>query len=188
MNFRVAVAFAAGLLLAAAFAAEPENRPHEVVINLDELPPPSPAKPTTAKSPTTPNRSSAPGQPAAAKKDDKGAKQKGPPSEVKGFELARSGHGYLGLQVVDNTFRVTFYDKDKKPTPPDVSSIALRWPVQYQPNPERTVLTPAGDGSYMTSEKTVRPPFHFRLYVTLLKTDDSGRDQVVESYVVEFSQ
>ena len=179
---------AAGLMLAGAFAAEPESKKHEVVINLDELPPPAPAKPSTGKVAPTPNRSAPTVSPAPAKKDDKAAKKKEPQREVKGFEIPRPNGDYLGLEIVGNTFKATFYDKDKKPTTADVSSIALRWPVQYQPNPERTVLTPAGDGQYMTSEKSVRPPFHFRLYVTLLKTDAAGQDQAVENYVVEFAQ
>lgn len=160
---------------------------HEVTINLDE--------PATSTAAPAHAGATSPARPAPARKDARPAAKKSDPNtkttapgHVEGFSIGRSGGGFLGVKVVNNTFQVHFYDKNRKPTPVDVSSIALRWPVPYQPNPERTLLTPRGDGTTMSSPKAVRPPFRFKLFVTLLKADASGQDQVVEDYVVDFAQ
>ncbi len=194
MKPRVLVAWTVALAAVAAIAAESGSTNSNVVINLDALPSEQPAPATKAnpaknagaKGESAPSSKSTTAK-GAAKKNG-ATKKKEPPREVEGFSVSRGDRGFLGIKIQDNTFRVSFYDKDKKPIPADVASIALRWPVPYQPNPERTVLTPVGDGKVMSSEKTVRPPFHFKLFITLLKGSTPGETSTDESYVVDFAQ
>jgi len=103
---------------------------------------------------------------------------------VSGLAIQRA-QGWIGIELDGNTFKMTFYDAKKKPTPADASSAVLWWPVHYQPNPERTELTPTGDSSVLASSYSVKPPHTFILHVTLLF---AGKPDAAESYVVNFSQ
>jgi hypothetical protein len=78
---------------------------------------------------------------------------------------------------------LTFYNAKKKPTPADKTSAVLRWPVHYQPNDERTELTPTGDPAVFASQYSIKPPHTFILHITLLS--DSKDD--VETYDIDFS-
>ena len=102
---------------------------------------------------------------------------------IAGTAIKRSGAGWLGLEIKDNTFRMTFYGEKKKPVAADRSSAVLWWPVHYQPNDERTELVPSDDPAVMTSQYPVKLPHTFKLHITLLI--DGSTD--VESYVVDFS-
>jgi hypothetical protein len=161
----------ASLLLALAFAVAagaqttPPASPPVTKIILDE-----PAAGTTA----------------APKKDDRkkdGKKKEEPPPKIEGMEIAR-GSGFLGLQLVNGTFKLSFYDAKKKPVAPDVTRAALRWNVNYQSTPEHTVLNP--DGKSLTSAKAVKPPYAFKLFITLIKGE--GGDAVTENFTVDFHQ
>jgi hypothetical protein len=103
---------------------------------------------------------------------------------VSGLPIQR-GQGWIGIELDDNTFKMTFYNAKKKPTPADASSAVLWWPVHYQPNPERTELVPTGDSAVLASSYTVKPPHTFPLHITLLF---AGKPDATESYVVNFSQ
>jgi hypothetical protein len=107
-----------------------------------------------------------------------------PEGHIDGVALSRPGGGFLGLRLVDGRFVIGFYDADKHPVPVDVAAAALRWPVHYQPADERAYLTPGGDGTVLTSDKVVRPPHRFRVFVSLFRT---GSDEAVETYSVDFS-
>lgn len=158
-----------------------------VVINLDSAPPPAQPKSAPAPAPTTaPAPSPVTTAPTSAAKDA-GPKQKAP-GKIKGVPVKRDGGGFLGVEIVDGTFRISFYDEHKKPIVPDVSSIALRWPVQYQPNDEHASLFPDASGKYMTSEKIVRPPYSFKLYITLLKATSPDEGPSAKTYVIDFRQ
>ena len=76
------------------------------------------------------------------------------------------------------------YDAKKKPTAADFTRVAVRWEAPYQKAPERTLLMPGAGVGVFSSEKVVRPPHSFRLFVTLIKGD--GPDAPVENLVVEF--
>jgi hypothetical protein len=166
-----------------------------VRIDLDAQAQPPPKQSAPAKSAVkssgattvTGTTSTTPGKAAPPPKNAKKEKKDEKPPKIDGLEVSRGDRGFLGIKVEDNTWKISFYNKEKKPVAADVAAIALRWPVQYQPNPERALLSPAGDGKVMSSDKTVRPPFTFTLYVTLLK-DPSSTDQPAETYVVSFHQ
>lgn len=115
--------------------------------------------------------------PAAKKAKDEA------PAKVEGISISRPDGSFLGLQLVNNNFVLTFYDKEKKKMAPDVAMAVARWPVKYQKIDERTALTPGADGTSLMSPFFVRPPHNFRLYLGLFK---AGSQDAVEDYVVEF--
>jgi hypothetical protein len=104
---------------------------------------------------------------------------------VAGMAIQRPQGGWLGVEIKDRTFRITFYNDKKKPVPADVTSAVLRWPVHYQPNDERTELLPSADPSVLASAYAVKGPLSFRLHITLL---NEGKPDAVESYTIDFQQ
>jgi hypothetical protein len=102
---------------------------------------------------------------------------------ISGLAIKRSADGWLGIEIKDNCFRMTFYNDKKKPVPANRPSAVLWWPVHYQPNVERTELTPTDDPSVFTSLYPVKAPYVFKLHITLLIAGSTD----VESYVVDFS-
>lgn len=176
MKHRVCAVWIASLIAAAVTAGAADSK---VRINVDE---PAAPKAGTQKSGNATTPPPAPGASAAKKKAGKAKEE--PPPKIDGLEISRGDRGFLGIKV-DGGFRVNFYGRDRKPIAPDVDRIVLRWPVHYQPNDERATLTPAADGKGMVSPKLVRPPYRFKLYVTLLK-DAAPAD--AETYVVDFNQ
>jgi len=150
-----------------------------------EAKPAAPAMPPAAKA--EPGKAAAKADPNAPAKKD-GKKKEDEMGKIEGLEIAR-GSGFLGLQIVNGTFKLSFYDAKKKPVAPDVASGAFRWNVNYQKMPERTILSPSGTA--LVSDKTVKPPYSFKLFVTLFKQAGGGADGSdagAESFTVDFSQ
>jgi hypothetical protein len=102
---------------------------------------------------------------------------------IAGMPIQRPQGGWLGLELKDSSFVLTFYNAKKKPIPADKNSAVLRWPVHYQPNDERTELTPTSDPAVFASSYSVKPPHTFILHITLL----SDSKDKPESYTVDFS-
>ena len=100
---------------------------------------------------------------------------------VPGVKLARPGGGFLGLEVVNQQFRLGFYDEHGEPQPPDVARAAVRWSTVGKVGDERSVLNPEEGSRYLTAPRIVRPPYVFKVYLTLL--DEEG--QAVESHVAD---
>lgn len=117
----------------------------------------------------------------------KAAKKEEPPPKIEGMEIPRGDRGFLGLEVVNSVFKLSFYDAKRKPVPPDVVRAVLRWDPKNKVGKERVVLSPGGKNT-MTSEKVVRPPYNFKLFITLLKEASEGDDPVGETHVVDFRQ
>ncbi|QYM78281.1 hypothetical protein K0B96_13355 [Horticoccus luteus] len=111
-----------------------------------------------------------------------GVKAEAPP--IPGTVVARGDAGFLSLMIEGGNFVMRFYDAQRLPVAPDVGSAVLRWSVRYQPNDERTLLTPNADNTALTSEKTIRPPHTFKLFVSLLAPE--GAAPIDEHYVVDF--
>ena len=122
-----------------------------------------------------------PGDAKAAKKAAPAKKKEEPPAAIEGLAIERPDGGFLGLKVVNNNFVLTFYDSKKKKIEPDVARAGLRWVVRYQPGPEFAMLNPGGGG--LTSTKTVRAPFVFKVFISLYA---EGKDEAVESHAVEY--
>ena len=108
-----------------------------------------------------------------------------PEPQIPGITIPRAKGGFLGILVENGNFKLSFYDAKKKPAPVDVARATARWPVKYRLGDERTVLNPTGDGTALTSGTFVRPPFVFKLYLSLFV---EGRDDAAESYVIDFRQ
>ena len=127
----------------------------------------------------------APEAPPASKKDvkkkDDEKKKEEPPGKIEGIEIAR-GSGFMGIQLVNNTFKLSFYDAKKKPAAPDVTRANLRWKVRYQSLPEQTVLNL--DGKALASAKVVKPPFTFSLTIALVKGEGDAAE--TETFTVDF--
>lgn len=119
----------------------------------------------------------------AADKVAPAIKKEVPLPKIPGTEIARSNGTFLGLEVVDGNFKLTFYDKKKKAMAVDVTRATARWPNPRSPGDNRTVLN--GSGTALIGAKPVVPPFNFNVYLTLLK-GEGDEAKAVENYVVQF--
>jgi hypothetical protein len=126
------------------------------------------------------------GAPKAGAKGTKKEEKEEP--KIEGIEIPRANKTYLGLQLVNGAFKMTFYDQEKKPTTPDVARAALRWDAKYKVGQERIILNPGGDPNSLTNPKPIRPPYTFKLFITLLKDSADGDNPVGESFVIDFRQ
>lgn len=115
-------------------------------------------------------------KPAPAKQEET-TKEKEP--VIPGIVAERKNGGFIGIELADGGFKISFYDKDKKQIPCDVAQATARWNPSYKKGDERRVLNLSSDGKNLISNPPmVRPPYNFKLFVTLLSADD----QVVESF------
>lgn len=114
----------------------------------------------------------------ATKKEDEMGK-------VEGIEVKR-GNGYFGVELVGGNFKITFYDAKRHVIPAPVNRAALRWPVNYRPADERTVANISGDGKSLTSSKTVKPPYLFKLFITFLADGADETGPGTETYSIDF--
>ena len=126
-------------------------------------------------------KSPAPATKAAAE----AAKKEEPMGKVEGIEVKR-GEGYFGVALVDGNFKITFYDAKRKVIPAPMNRAALRWPVNYRPTDERTVLNISGDGKALISAKVVKPPYLFKLFITFLADGADEAGAGTETYTVDF--
>ena len=119
----------------------------------------------------------------AEKKAD--ATKKAPP-KIEGMEVSRGENGFLGVQIVDGTFRINFYNVKKEPIAPNVARALLRWDPKNKAGQERLVLNPSGDGKALASSKPVAPPYSFKLFIVLSKLTAEGEDPAPETIVIDF--
>ncbi len=115
----------------------------------------------------------------------KGKKEEKP--VIEGMAIPR-GTGFLGIRIVDSTFQLSFYNSEKKPIPVDVDRAALRWDPKYKVGEERVVLNPSADGKSLVSPKNIRPPYLFKLYITLVREAAPDRAPLNETFIVDFRQ
>lgn len=122
---------------------------------------------------------------AAVKKGETTAAE---PAKIEGMEVARKGGGYLGVAIVGGTFKITFYDAKKKAVAADVARAALRWDPKYKVGSERVVLNRTEDGKALVSPRSIRPPYLFKLYITLIKDAGEGdaAEAAGETLVIDF--
>lgn len=110
-----------------------------------------------------------------------------PAPKIAGQEIPRPGKGFLGLAIEEGKFKLSFHDAERKPVPVDVARAVLRWDVTYKVGKERVVLLPGSEPHVLTSPRIIRPPYQFRLTLTLLR-DDAAGDEAGEVIVVDFRQ
>ncbi len=130
--------------------------------------------------------SDAPAAKGGAKKP--GLPEKAETPKIEGMEVARTGGGFIGVAITGSTFKISFYDAKKKPVAADVGRALLRWDPKYKVGAERVVLNRTDDGMALASAKNIRPPYLFKLYITLLKSAAEGdaADTAGETYVIDF--
>lgn len=127
-------------------------------------------------------KSSTAGKASAGKKADPKEEEEG---KIEGLALNRPNGHFLGLTLQDGKYKLTFYDEKKKPEKVDVTRGTARWPNRHGPGDNRTVLNPAGDGTYLIGTQFVRGPHSFKLFLTLLR-GEGDTAQAVENYTVDF--
>jgi hypothetical protein len=104
--------------------------------------------------------------------------------KIEGVELARADGTFYGFQVEGGNFKLSAYDKKKKPAKLEVARATARWNANQKTGQDFTVLNPAGDGTSLVGNKFVRPPYNFIVYLVLL--NEAG--EVVENYQVNMRQ
>lgn len=128
-----------------------------------------------------------PARPAAKGAAGKESMKEEPAPKIEGQTIVR-GDRYLGLQIKDGKFKLTFYDAKKKPVPPDVSRAVLRWDTKSKSGVDRVMLTPGGDASSLMSERVIRPPYLFKLTILLLGENSAADEAGGEVHLVDFRQ
>lgn len=107
-------------------------------------------------------------------------------ASIPGITIERhEGRGYLGIEVVDHNYQLTFYDQDKKPTAADYPRALLRWSPRTKSGDERFILNLGDDPHTLTSPRFVRPPYNFQLFITLLNDDP---EMPTQTYAIRFQQ
>lgn len=134
--------------------------------------------------PQLPAQTAKPASPAKA--DPKKAAE----PKIDGVTVARPDGTFLGISLAGGTFKLSFYDKQKKKVKPDVPRAAARWNPSNKTGSDRIILNPSPDGQALIGNKPVRPPYVFKLYLTLLQPEpvagSASAEQAVESYVIDF--
>ena len=102
--------------------------------------------------------------------------------QLPGSVIARPDGGFLSLTVDGIHFKLSFYDAKKKPVAADAIRAIARWDPVNKAGQERSVLNPTDDGQALRGNVAVRPPFVFKVYLTLIGADDKA----MESHVVNF--
>jgi hypothetical protein len=127
------------------------------------------------------------GSSPAPKKADAGKKAE--PAKIAGIEVPRAKGGFMGVQIVNSTFKISFYDAKKKPVAPDVVRAVLRWDPKYKVGKDRVVLNADGDGLSLSAPRNIRPPYQFKLFITLIsdaKETGETDEPAGESYTIDF--
>ncbi len=122
-------------------------------------------------------------KPGAAKPETKQKEEE--MGVIEGTTLARPNGHFLGLTLEGGKYKLTFYDKKKKPEKVDVTRATARWPNMHGPGDNRTILNPAGDGTFLMGAQFVRGPHSFKLFITLLR-GEGNEAAGVESYTLDF--
>jgi len=127
-----------------------------------------------------------PGAPKAKASATTPPAKKAPEPKIEGMEVPRGELGYLGVAIVGGQFKITFYDKKKAPVGADVHRALLRWDPKYKQGQERVVLNLTEDGKALTAPKAIRPPYIFKLFITLMKKSETGEDKATETYTIDY--
>jgi hypothetical protein len=140
--------------------------------------PPSAVKPDDQK----PADSTPP--PVVAPPVKKVEKPKAPKEPViPGMTLVRPNGTFIGFEAVGGKFKLSFYDKKKKPMAVDVDGGLAHWANTRGPGDIRSPLSVSGTA--LISAKPAIPPFNFNVYITLLKGEGESA-KAVETYTVQF--
>jgi hypothetical protein len=182
------LALVCSLTIAAPGFAQPAA-PSPAPADTAEVPKETPPTTTPKKSPvriTLPTKAE---EKATTKKTETAKKaepEKKEEPKINGIVVSRGEKGFMGVEIVGSSFKITFYDTKKKPIAPDVARAALRWDPKYKVGQERVILNPDADGKSLSNPRTIRPPYHFKLFITLVKEATEKEDPVGETHVIDF--
>jgi hypothetical protein len=105
-----------------------------------------------------------------------------PEPQLPGSVIARPSGGFLSLTVEGLNFKLSFYDAKKKPLAADAVRAIARWDPVNKTGEVRSVLNPTDEGTALMGNVPVRPPYVFKVFLTLLGPDGKA----LESHVVDF--
>ena len=185
--FVVAQGFAQTPTVPPSSTTPPSTAPSETTPPAETKPAPeTKSRPPAVRIPPLPAQKAA--ENAAAKKEPakKADTKKKEEPKIEGIVVARGEKGFIGVELVGGAFKITFYDKKKEKIAPDVARAALRWDAKYKLGQERLVLNPGSDGKSLSNPKTIRPPYNFKLFITLLKDASEAEEAVGETHVIDF--
>jgi len=120
-------------------------------------------------------------KPVEKKEEKRKEKEKEP--VIPGMTIVRPNGTFIGFEAVDGKFKLSFYDKKKKPMAVDVSGGLARWANVRGSGDIRSPLNVSGTA--LISAKPAIPPFNFNVFITLLRGEDDNA-KAVETYTVQF--
>ena len=97
-----------------------------------------------------------------------------------GVNQQRSTGGWLNVEAVGRVMVLKFFDKEKKPVPPDVDRGFAQFRYSSR-NPERAPLSREGDT--LTTPAKLRPPHNFLVILSLVAGESSGP---AETYTIKY--
>ena len=101
--------------------------------------------------------------------------------KLEGVVIERSSGGFLTVTMDGPKLVLSFFDAEKKQIPPDVDHAFVRIHPAGR-NPLRRTLIKMDDGLTLTHGQPLRPPWVFKLYITLV----DANDKAIEEYVVDY--
>ncbi len=110
-----------------------------------------------------------------------------PPVKKKVYELPKTGvnqprpaGGWINAEIVGIQLVIKFYDKEKKPVPPDLERGFVRFNHAAK-NDMKAVLKL--HGNTLVTPATVRPPYNFQVILNLVA---AGAKEPSESYTFKY--
>lgn len=108
------------------------------------------------------------------------AETEDPVPELGGTLIKRPDDTFLQLMMEGNRIHIYFFDKEKKPIPPDVDRITIRI-RSIRDKPRFTVAVPFEGINGLRAPFFVKPPHIFFAYLNLMR---NGVEDPIETYVV----
>ncbi len=191
---QVSVGASARSVATTTVARVPRKQPRTEYDDFSDYAPPPPkvsVQPTMENSTTSASRTSMTG--AAKTEKTSGAKTSKAAASpalkpaakeilIPGVHIPRKDGRLLSLRTVNGCFSLSFYDAEKKELAPDAIRATAKWKVNNKKSTDTCVLSPAGDGKSLVGNKFVAPPRIFKVYLTLI----DSQEKALESFVVDF--
>jgi hypothetical protein len=140
------------------------------------------AAPTTPAKPAANSTTAAKAGATAKKGDPKAPVAAEEKKEIPGIKLKRANGTFLGLELEDGKYKLSFYNEKEEPVAPDIVRASARWNPVNKVGDQRTVLNPAPDGKSLKGAIFVQPPYAFKLFLTLLNEEGAA----VETFTIDF--
>ena len=95
--------------------------------------------------------------------------------DSQGLNLQLSEVG-LNLRIVDQNFRIYFFDEDRLPLnpPPYAHAVLFTEEVSRPKREDRIFLSPSADGPFLVSPRIIAPPYDFWVRIVLSDEEDEN--------------